>query len=342
MLKINYSKNFDKNKYLKDISNKPFRVYLCKKDKNNKCIKDDNNKTIRNIRTEFKNIDDFKQKKTVTLLEVFNKFKEIKKDNFDIIFKDISFKCLLIGNFKTIQEIKQNIQTDSAIKENKSIKFLFDYTNLRKTYISLFFENNLNISTCYYCNIDYINSYNVEKKKKNKFTLDHYYDKSTYPYLSLSLYNLVPSCYACNSKLKGIVEFTNLSPSFQKFDFKNKVKFKLFLTENCVDLNIKSLKNIDIELKENYSNDYNGEKGYIETFKLNERYKAHKDIVFEMIKKAELYPESRLKELQDLTGIPYQQIKKDIFNLIDDDMDLSQKPFSKLIKDISKELELIK
>jgi len=31
-----------------------------------------------------------------------------------------------------------------------------------------------------------------------------------------------------------------------------------------------------------------------------------------MIKNAELYPESRLKELQDLTGIPYQEIKKDM------------------------------
>ena len=80
---------------------------------------------------------------------------------------------------------------------------------------------------------------------------------------------------------------------------------------------------------------------YIEIFKLNERYKAHKDIVYDMIKKAELYPESRLKELQDLTGIPFQQIKKDIFNLIDENEDLSKQPFSKLIIDMSKELKII-
>jgi len=61
-----------------------------------------------------------------------------------------------------------------------------------------------------------------------------------------------------------------------------------------------------------------------------------------MIQKAELYPESRLKELHDLTGIPFQQIKKDIFNLIDKNEDLSKKPFSKLIKDISEELGLTK
>ena len=96
--------------------------------------------------------------------------------------------------------------------------------------------------------------------------------------------------------------------------------------------------NLEDTTKERYSDEY---EKYIEVFKLNERYQAHKDIVFEMIEKAELYPESRLKELQDLTGIPYQQIKKDIFNLIDDNMDLSKKPFSKLIKDITQELNLI-
>lgn len=61
-----------------------------------------------------------------------------------------------------------------------------------------------------------------------------------------------------------------------------------------------------------------------------------------MIQKAELYPESRLKELQDLTGIPFQEIKKDIFNLIDEEEeDLSKQPFSKLIVDMSKELGIL-
>jgi len=55
-------------------------------------------------------------------------------------------------------------------------------------------------------------------------------------------------------------------------------------------------------------------------------------------KNTELYPESRLKELQDLTGIPYQKIKKDIFKLVD----LSKEPFSKLKRDMAYELGLVK
>ena len=174
--------------------------------------------------------------------------------------------------------------------------------------------------------------------QKNEFTLDHYYDKGSYPYLALSLYNLIPSCYTCNSKLKKTKTIKSAPPNDKNFDFDNRVKFKLHLDKNCKNLQIKSKDDINIPLKENHSNKY---EKYIEVFKLNERYIAHQDIVFDMIKKTELYPDSRLKELETLTSIPFQQIKKDIFNLIDEKDDLSKQPFSKLIKDISEELKLL-
>jgi hypothetical protein len=313
MLKINYPKKFERNNYYKDIAKKYFYIQ-----KNN----------ILNI-----NILNH-SKSTITTEEIFDYFKSNQIGDFHTIFKNISFKCLVIGNFRTLQKIKKQI----GAKKNQYIEFLFDYTALQQKHISPFFENHLDISTCYYCNIDFVNTYNTKSEKKNKFTLDHYYDKSTYPYLALSLYNFIPSCYTCNSKLKGVIEFTNLAPSSAKYDFDKKVKFKLYLDEKCQNLQIKSKNDIEIPLKENYTNDF---QDYIKKLYLDERYRVHKDIVFEMIQKAELYPESRLKELQNLTGIPFQQIKKDIFNLIDENDDLSKKPFSKLIKDISEELELI-
>lgn len=45
------------------------------------------------------------------------------------------------------------------------------------------------------------------KKRGFRPTLDHYYPKSLYPYLGLSLYNLVPACQACNSSLKSRADF---------------------------------------------------------------------------------------------------------------------------------------
>lgn len=289
-------------------------------------------------------------------LTVKERFDNLKKEYpYSVIFYDLSFSDIIFVEPEKIKSLTNKIelriieQSKVKYKEiKKKKKFIygargelneiFDYTNKFQGFISKFFEKELETRTCYFCNIHYVNEYQVDEEKyKNEFTLDHYYDKGSYPYLALSLYNLIPSCYVCNSKLKKTIELDVFAPNSKTFDFDKKVKFKLHLSDNCKDLNIKSKDDIAIPLKENYSNEY---EKYIKVFKLNERYQAHKDIVFEMLQNAERYPESRLKELQDLTGIPYQEIKKDIFKLIDDGVDLSKEPFSKLRKDMADELGL--
>jgi len=262
-------------------------------------------------------------------------------EDYNELSKDYSFEDIVGIETSEINDLIEDIEQKNIDKER--LKEIFKYDGKFQPIIASFIEKHLNPRTCYYCNIDFINIYD-EENNKNKFTLDHFIDKGRYPYLSLSIFNLIPCCFVCNSKkIKGSIEFyensklKNTNPHLKSFKFDEDVKFKLFLDKNCENLQIQDKKDIDIPLKEQFSNEYDK---YIEIFKLNERYKAHKDIVYEMITKAELYPESRLKELKNLTGIPFQQIKKDIFNL-SDEKDLSKKPFSKLIKDMSEELGLI-
>lgn len=290
------------------------------------------------------------------------RFLRIKKQNylFRYIFWKVTIKEILLAKENELLEliilIDKRLNKLSVKHKNiiiKKIQELFKYKDkYQNSVLTPFFTQNFTFRTCFYCNKDFINNFEENTEKLvSTFQLDHFYDKGTYPYLALSFYNLIPSCPTCNSsKVKGakntfehdskVGTFKNetcIAPNDKKFDFDKKVKFKLLLDKNCEHLHIKSKEDIDISLKEQFTEQYDK---YIEIFKLNERYKAHKDIVFDMIQKAELYPESRLKELQDLTGIPFQQIKKDIFNLIDENEDLSKKPFSKLIVDMSKELGL--
>jgi hypothetical protein len=348
MLKLNYSnylkdKNFDFEKEYKKIFVSFFQIIFSikQKEKSKKVVQT-------KVREEFKNNkkDIFDDKKNKSLQEIFIKFKEQKIDEFDVIFEDKELNAILTLNQNEIIEILEKNKNKSSLKK---LKYVFNYDKFQSE-ITKFFTDNFDFRTCFYCNKDFITNFDGDKKVST-FQLDHFYDKDTYPYLALSFYNLIPSCSTCNSsKVKGskntfehdlkVGTFKNeicIVPNDEKFDFHQKVKFKLFLDESCKYLHIKSKDDIDIPLKEQFTEQYDK---YIETFKLNERYKAHKDIVYEMIAKAELYPESRLKELQNLTGIPFQQIKKDIFNLVDDE-DLSKKPFSKLIKDISEELQLL-
>ncbi|CAA6807194.1 MAG: Unknown protein [uncultured Sulfurovum sp.] len=339
MIKLDYKK------YLKSEVSNFERRYIRKiiLNKFEKPKSNSTNKTLQQLEKEKQ----FDNRKKISILRVYSYL--LKKNDK---FKEISLEDIILAKPENLTDLLNKIKTiDKNHELYTTLTDIFKYTDkFQDKVITKFFTNNFNFTTCLYCNKDFIINFNAPKKTST-FQLDHFYDKGKYPYLALSFYNLIPSCSTCNSsKVKGskdcfkhdskVGEFENETckiPNHEKFDFDQKVKFKLFMTESCKDLNIKNKENIDIKLKENYSNEY---EKYIEVFKLNERYQAHKDIVFEMIKNAELYPESRLKELQELTGIPYQEIKKDIFNLIEDDADLSKEPFSKLKRDMAKELGL--
>ena len=335
MLKLNYSN------YLKDKSFDFEKAYYKKLilSKFEKPKKNSKNKTLVELLNNsniFKTTKG-KDRKKISILRFYRYFIETKK------LKNLELKKLILEKPNVLIEEIGKIKSKTVL--NEIIKDIFNYSGkFQSDVITPFFTENFDFRTCFYCNKDFITNFDADKKVST-FQLDHFFDKATYPYLALSFYNLIPSCYVCNAKVKGSENtFENnsnkscIAPNDENFDFHQKVKFKLFLEPSCKNLHIKSKDDIDVTLKEQFTDIYDK---YIEIFKLNERYKAHKDIVFDMIEKAEHYPESRLKELQDLTGIPFQQIKKDIFNLIDENEDLSKQPFSKLIVDMSKELGIL-
>ncbi len=63
----------------------------------------------------------------------------------------------------------------------------------------------LDVRYCPYCNAETVGIvYPANDGQKESFSaIDHILPKSDYPLLALSLYNLVPACYRCNSQFKG-------------------------------------------------------------------------------------------------------------------------------------------
>jgi len=269
-------------------------------------------------------------------------FEEYYNQNYKKIL-NYELKDILCGDFNKLVEIKNKLGKN---KDNK-IKSFFNYDKSKINHssplisklqpkISKFFQENVEVDTCYYCNIDFINIFKNNNETKNAFTLDHVLEKADYPFLALSLYNLVPSCYVCNSKVKDSkISFDSFSPTNKSFDFNEKVKFKSFIINE--NLQIEDKKDFYIKLIESYSSKYDK---YIESLNLNNRYDYHKYKVLEMINKRRNYPDSRIKELSILTQKTEEDIKQDLFGIYLDE-DLSKKPFSKLIKDISEELGLV-
>ncbi len=266
----------------------------------------------------------FRDKNNKTLETIYNEqFK-------DVIGVDL--KSLLCGTFESLPKI------ELVDEKKKSMKKIFNYQDKFQTHISNLFKKHLEIHTCYYCNIDFINIF----KKTNKhlltgYTLDHIVNKAQYPYLALSLYNLIPTCYICNSKLKKEHDIGECVPTSSTFDFDAKVKFKTFM--NNPTLQVDSTDDFALLLKEDFTDIYSK---YIDVLALDGRYKYHKYKVIERIHKRKEYPDSRIKELAVLTEKTEEQVKQDLFGeYLFEDNDLHKRPLSKLIKDISVELGMI-
>lgn len=193
----------------------------------------------------------------------------------------------------------------------------------------------MEFSVCPYCNRAYITNY-MEKDRRRKTTadLDHFYPKSKYPFLTLSLYNFIPSCQICNSRFKG-----------DRFDAKNHIyPFNEEFGENAnfnidsetIDYILTNNKDFDIKIKIKDSNYLKSKiTSSIQTFKLEEVYQVHKDYVQEILIKAKTFNSDRIEDLKQSFPDLYSDERKLQGILMNTDfIDLSKRPLSKLTKDI--------
>ncbi|MDO6434804.1 helix-hairpin-helix domain-containing protein [Flavitalea sp. BT771] len=184
---------------------------------------------------------------------------------------------------------------------------------------------------------------NRNKLYKNHFTLDHLLPKGEYPHFALSLYNLIPCCYTCNSKTKGRKSLgdkenlTLLSPSSAAFDVDAKIRLKP-IYEGEITENIIAVEDFSIRF------DYNGQasiyEDYVKAFKLHGRYPFHKDKALDLILKSKKYSEAQLTELAKHTGIAKDQIRADIFGKDLFSLEGRHQPFAKLRLDIARALKI--
>lgn len=335
----------------------------------------------------------------------------------------ITFKKLVTAKFEELIDLYSLIN-DYLLIQSEAARILFysyfDYETNQPSIANFFMNkrNVLELKTCFYCNIDFINSFNdigeysnkihfinkatidelkiivgeakailiyenlrnrniinieelinitgigektIEKikqkdlhdikKLKNHFTLDHFIPKKKHAYFSLSLYNLIPSCYSCNSKFKGARVFDNLnnlkylSPSSSMFTLCNDLEFKIFYNVDGINLtekigNVNLLSDIRVDIENIGTNDEFDT--YLEMFKLKGRYVFHKNESLKLVKKRKKYSDTEIEEIARITNRSRNDIKKDIFgtSIFSDNED--NEPFSKYKNDIAKQLGLIK
>ena len=246
-----------------------------------------------------------------------------------------------------ITKIKQNNIDKNRLKKafvgGKNKGENFGYTKFSSkgttTYNAYDLAQKLKINVCPYCNRNYTFTIKDKNSKSTRPDFDHFYDKGTHPILALSFYNLIPSCILCNSRLKSTAKFSinsHLHPYKDSFNDYAKFRLKIINSKFFYDE-----KGFDLKLE---TSDVKAEK-IKEAFALETLYQEHKDIALELIQKAQIYNESYIDELyQKYEGTLFKN-REDLFRLISggyiEDKDINKRPLSKLIKDISEELDLI-
>ena len=217
---------------------------------------------------------------------------------------------------------------------------IFKYDNFRKGKVAKWLAKALGIKTCLYCNGQFC----LSTGKKIYHTFDHFFSKKKYPILSLSFYNLIPSCDNCNrtksDKDMNLKDYKHpydvINPLIDEFKFKIASDSEiLFRTGNYRDDQILKIKLDDMGSK--------FAKNHIDMFKLEDRYSIQKDIAAELIWKSVIYSKPYLDDLEKLlnkTGVNKQELKRIILANYPQKDDFHKRPLAKFMNDLAEDLKL--
>lgn len=261
------------------------------------------------------------------------------KDKLKDVDPQISFEKIIKADYTYLQKITKSLKRVKLSAKEKDYFFTL-YSRLKKPE----HIKKLDIKVCPYCNRNYIFNFKKEKDLNATAQLDHFFDKKTYPFLAVSIYNLVPSCSTCNQRKSAKQEdifypFLESFNDYAKFEYKG-IKDKAdrngnFFDEDRILLELNPIsEDVDVKVKK-----------HIEVFNLQNLYNEHKDIVSEILIKSEMYNESYIEELmKNYEGTLFKN-KEDLMRLIFGgyiaDEDLGKRPLSKITKDILEQLEII-
>jgi hypothetical protein len=209
--------------------------------------------------------------------------------------------------------------------------------------------NSLEVNTCPYCNRQSTYTLGTDTATGTRPQFDHYINRKCAPYFSLSFYNLIPSCYICNSNLKhdaffSIDEYTHpyvddltddvvfsIGPDSIDFIDGKADAYSLVLVRS--KFTNKPILETDRALK-TYAD-----------FRLKDLYENHKDYVDELIQKSRTYTAEYIEGLFDSYKGTLFEKKEDVYRMLLSNYflvdELEKRPLAKLTRDISKELEFL-
>lgn len=160
-------------------------------------------------------------------------------------------------------------------------------TYLFGKYNAYTFVKNLGVTICPYCDEEYLNAVKQDGKPRRTFEIDHFYSKSKYPALAMCFFNLVPSGQNCN----GLKLEKDISKNPYESDIESHTRLYPDLPIG-VNMDIVKVEDCTIHFHQHEDMTRN-----VEIFALEDRYKAHRGIVRDLLRKKQFYSDEKLEEM---------------------------------------------
>lgn len=281
----------------------------------------------------------------------------VKDDDFSCSREDYDlFDKIILAPYKELESIYYRIKdtatavfgnTETGTGDKKTSKFKPAWGLIYKIYDSFSSKginteliNKYGIKCCPYCNQNYI--FNRSMKNGRAYTvaqLDHFYPRDAFPIFAVSLYNLVPSCSACNH-IKS-TKIIGVNPHNHEYDFSNMRISYSPLSSGWIDdpneLKIEFMYKNEDKTKESMEKNIN-------LMGIKESYNEHVDYVQEILKKAQIYGKETISGfLNEFPGLfsSESELISVIFGNYIETKDQYKRPLSKLTQDLLRELRII-
>lgn len=269
-------------------------------------------------------VDQFYEKVSPTIVTKINELyasngtTPAQKQFIDAELRGDRLKALITAIPTDLEALKKRIERDYVAVLDKAFKkrilMAFGYSERFRSTVTKagWLAKQLNVRACPYCNGQFTlysehtnrgkRKYARKTAKLLKFQFDHFFDKADYPYLSMSFYNLIPSCGPCNntkSKTK-----TKLGKHYHPYydDLDVVSVFKTTIDDFDSPFEIKENQiNVSFQPRTNAFVDFVAE--HNDLYHIDGIYERHKDRVKEVIVNSVLYTKELRHQLEEIEGL---------------------------------------
>lgn len=255
--------------------------------------------------------------------------------------RENEIKKLLLADRKALEDYIDRFEGFAGAASDFLLEYVFRYDRYAKRACVHKILRKMDVAVCPYCNRQFTSTIVSGKVRPQ---LDHFFPEGKYPYLALSLYNMIPSCGTCNlSKLSLDTHDTPIVYPFdEEFGYGAKFEIRMKGKQNFVRVMQGASDEFLIALDTAKAQNAAAIETQMEQLHLDELYREHTEYVMDIIRSKYVNTPARIGEIRRMFPKLFRsddEVKNMLYMTDLRKESWGRRPLSKLTHDIDRQLE---